>query len=72
MCGYVCRYQKRMKQYKFLLCQKMMNEKEDYGKAENAFNAYCLHQHHCTQTRKQENTPEAKNCKRIQSDHKSV
>lgn len=50
----------------------MMKEKEDYGKMENALKVYCIHQHHCTQTRKQENTPEAKNCKLIHSDQKSV
>ena len=72
MCSYVCRYQERRKPYPFLLCKKMMKENENYGKTEHALNAYCLHQHHCTQTQKQENTPEAKNCKWIQSDSQSV
>lgn len=72
MCGYICPFGKRIKQHNFLLCGKMMDEQTNYGQKENALQAYCIHQHHCTVTRKQENTPEARTCKMIQPDKQSV
>ena len=59
---YVCPYSEKRNQYPFLICQKQMEDGKDYNIRENAFAAYCIHQHHCRCVNGVANTEEARNC----------
>lgn len=59
---YICPYSKRLKQYQFLMCKKLMKDSINYGIKDNAKNCICAYQYHCPKTGRMENSDSAKNC----------
>lgn len=57
-----CQYAKRYRTHGYLVCARMEKPGVDYSLAQNAWTAFCLHQHHCRYTGLSENTADFRDC----------
>lgn len=59
---YKCPYAERKNALSFLICKYLMVDNINYNIIENATKIFCAHQQYCPETKRAENTINAKKC----------
>lgn len=62
--AFVCQNAERIKEIDFLVCEKMKKEGKTYKTVAEYTQIYCPFQFYCGKTRRNENTDDARNCKK--------
>ena len=62
MCNFRCPFAERRKTYGFIICKNQMEEGKDYNDRKVAIGAICGYQQYCSQSGRNEVSPEGKQC----------
>lgn len=62
MAEFSCPFAVKRRQYKFLMCERLMQSGKDYNNVMTAMEAFCAHQRYCKCKKGVINTEEARSC----------